>query len=47
MSSETRQWQQADSDHYLHPFTDHHDLGKKGARIITRAEGVYLSLIHI
>ena len=42
MSSETRQWQQADSDHYLHPFTDHHDLGKKGARIITRAEGVYI-----
>ena len=42
MSSETRKWQQADHDHYLHPFTDHHDLGQKGARIITRAEGVYI-----
>ncbi len=42
MSSKTRSWQKADSDHYLHPFTDHHDLGQKGARIITRAEGVYV-----
>ena len=31
-----------DSAHHLHPFTDHKALGNKGARIITRAEGVYL-----
>ena len=38
----TREWQQSDHAHYMHPFTDHHDLGKKGARIITRAAGVYI-----
>jgi putrescine aminotransferase len=42
MSSETQRWQRADREHYLHPFTDHHDLGGKGARIITRADGVYI-----
>ena len=31
-----------DHAHYLHPFTDHKDLGSRGARIIERAEGVYL-----
>lgn len=34
--------QQADSDHYLHPFTDHKALGRKGTRIIESAEGVYI-----
>jgi putrescine aminotransferase len=34
--------QQLDSEHYLHPFTDHKELHKKKARIITRAEGVYI-----
>lgn len=34
--------QQADSDHYLHPFTDHKALGQKGTRIIEGAEGVYI-----
>ena len=38
----TRDWQSLDSQHYLHPFTDFHDLEQKGARIITRAEGVYI-----
>jgi putrescine aminotransferase len=38
----TRDWQRSDHEHYLHPFTDHHDLGRKGTRIITRAEGVYI-----
>ncbi len=38
----TRDWQSLDSQHYLHPFTDFHELGKKGSRIITRAEGVYI-----
>jgi len=38
----TRDWQSLDARHYLHPFTDFHDLGRKGSRIITRAEGVYI-----
>jgi putrescine---pyruvate transaminase len=38
----TREWQVADSQHYLHPFTDFKSLAAQGARIITRAEGVYL-----
>jgi putrescine aminotransferase len=39
---DTREWQRLDSAHYLHPFTDHKQLASKGARIITRAEGVYI-----
>ncbi len=35
-------WQARDTRHYLHPFTDHHDLGQAGARIIERAEGCYI-----
>jgi putrescine---pyruvate transaminase len=38
----TADWQAADSRHYLHPFTDFKQLAAQGARIITRAEGVYL-----
>jgi putrescine aminotransferase len=38
----TAEWQQADSAHYLHPFTDHTALAQKGARIITRADDIYL-----
>ena len=38
----TADWQRLDSAHYLHPFTDFRDLSAKGARIVTRAEGVYL-----
>jgi putrescine aminotransferase len=38
----TQQWQQADSAHFLHPFTDFQGLARKGARIIARAEGIYL-----
>jgi len=36
------EWQSLDSEHHLHPFTDHKALAKKRARIITRAEGVYI-----
>jgi putrescine---pyruvate transaminase len=42
MTRTTAQWQAADSAHFLHPFTHHQALAKKGARIITRAEGVYI-----
>jgi len=38
----TSEWQALDAAHYIHPFTDHAALGKKGTRLITRAEGVYL-----
>ena len=41
-AKDTRDWQSLDSEHYLHPFTDFHDLGQKGSRIITRAEGPYI-----
>jgi putrescine aminotransferase len=39
---DTRDWQRLDSAHYLHPFTDHKQLAARGARIVTRAEGVYI-----
>lgn len=39
----TRELQSRDHAHYMHPFTDHHDLGKTGARIITSADGVYIT----
>ena len=38
----TRRLQELDAAHYLHPFTDHKSLGERGARIIERADGVYL-----
>jgi putrescine aminotransferase len=38
----TAEWQQADSAHYLHPFTDPGALARMGARIITRADDIYL-----
>lgn len=42
-NNSTRDWQDRDHRHYLHPFTDHKDLGNKGTRIITHAEGVYIT----
>ena len=36
------EWQDLDREHYLHPFTDYKDLGRKKSRIITRGEGVYI-----
>ena len=36
------EWEDLDRDHYLHPFTDHKELGTKKSRIITRADGVYI-----
>ena len=36
------EWQALDRDHYLHPFTDYKELGQRGSRIITRADGVYI-----
>lgn len=38
----TQDWQQADAAHFLHPFTDFKALAKKGSRIITKADNIYL-----
>ena len=43
VSQRTRgEWQSLDSEHYLHPFTDHKELAAERSRIITRADGVYI-----
>lgn len=34
--------QRMDAEHHLHPFSDNGLLARKGTRIITRAEGVYV-----
>ncbi len=41
-NTKTEVWQRLDAEHHLHPFTDTQALAKKGTRVITRAEGVYL-----
>ena len=38
----TQEWQAADAAHFLHPFTDFQSLAKKGSRVITRADNIYL-----
>jgi putrescine aminotransferase len=35
-------WQQLDSSHYMHPFTDFKQLAQQGSRIISRADGAYI-----
>ncbi|MAJ87625.1 MAG: aspartate aminotransferase family protein [Cellvibrionales bacterium TMED148] len=40
--SNTRQLQRLDREHHFHPFTDQGDLNKRGTRIISKADGVYL-----
>ncbi len=42
MDRPTADWQARDAAHHIHPFTDHAALAKRGARVITRADGVYL-----
>ena len=39
---DTRLIQQLDREHFLHPFTDFKDLARRGARVITRAEDIYI-----
>ena len=39
----TAELQALDAAHHMHPFTANTALGKKGARIITRASGVWLN----
>ena len=38
----TRDWQDLDARHYMHPFTDFRALAAEGSRVITHAEGVHL-----
>lgn len=38
----TRDIQALDSAHFIHPFTDHGDLATRGARVIERAEDIYV-----
>ena len=39
---DTQAIQALDSAHFIHPFTDHGDLSTRGARVITRAEDIYV-----
>ena len=41
-SEQTSRWRDLDARHHLHPFTTHHELAARGARIVTRGEGVYV-----
>ncbi len=41
-NQDTQTLQALDNSHYLHPFSDHKSLREKGARMIVRAEGVYI-----
>lgn len=40
--TDTQTLQALDNAHYLHPFSDHKALREKGARMIVRAQGVYI-----
>ncbi|MEP2640194.1 aspartate aminotransferase family protein [Roseobacter sp.] len=39
----TAELQALDAAHHMHPFTTNDELAEKGARVITRADGVYLT----
>ena len=39
---DTRLIQRLDNEHFLHPFTDFKDLATRGARVITRAEDIFV-----
>lgn len=38
----TQEWQQADVDNYLHPFTDYKSLSAEKARVITKGKGCFV-----
>ena len=38
----TKELQMRDAAHHMHPFTAQAELGEKGARVITRANGVFV-----
>ena len=39
---DTRTLQQLDAAYHLHPFNDNAALAKRGTRLLTRGEGVYV-----
>jgi putrescine---pyruvate transaminase len=39
----TAELQALDAAHHMHPFTTNNELAEKGARVITRAKGIYLT----
>ena len=39
---DTQAVQALDSAHFMHPFTDHAGLASRGARVITRADNIYV-----
>ena len=39
----TKQWQEIDTKHHLHPFTDYKSLAEEGSIIVTKADGVHLT----
>ena len=39
----TAELQALDAAHHLHPFSDGNELAEKGARVITKADGVWLT----
>ena len=39
----TAELQALDAAHHMHPFTTNDELAEKGARVITRAKGIYLT----
>ena len=39
---QTKRWQALDAAHHIHPFTQSNLLAAEGARVITRAKGIYL-----
>ena len=41
-TANTHRLQQLDQAHHLHPFTDLQDYSKKGGRIVSRAEHIYI-----
>jgi putrescine aminotransferase len=41
-AASTQRWQALDAAHFLHPFTDFAALAKKGSRIVTRGDGIYV-----
>jgi len=41
-TDQTKNWQQQDAAHHLHPFTSHPGLRERGVRMITKAKGIYL-----
>jgi len=41
-SYNTAELRALDAKHHVHPFTDHHDMHHRGARIITGAENIYI-----